>query len=306
MSRWLKRAGVAQNHRREDLFLEIMPTRKADAAKKSGPNPKKKIEHFYDAISPLWKDLWGIHVHHGYWRTGKESKELAQEQLTEELAMRANIKQGARILDVGCGMGGSSIYLARKFNAETVGITLSPVQAGIAAQAAKKAGVNSTFIVMDAEKAKFAKPFDVVWSIEAVSHLNNPKNFFGLCERSLRPGGVIAVMDWFEAEGLTASQSKKYMGPIRRSMLVPSMTTRTEYLRFAAHHGFAVTFTKNISDQVAKSWDLGMEIISKPKVWKAALQEGKMLVDFLKGVDAMRKGFSTKSFDYGILIARKL
>jgi len=283
-----------------------MPTKKADAAKKSRPNPKKNIEHFYDAISPLWKDLWGIHVHHGYWRTGKESKGLAQEQLTEELAMRANIKQGARILDVGCGMGGSSLYLAGKFNAETVGITLSPVQAEIAAQAARKAGVNSTFIVMDAEKAKFAKPFDVVWSIEAVSHLNHPENFFELCGRTLRPGGIIAVMDWFEAEGLSAAQSRKYITPIRRTMLVPSMTTRAEYLRFAARHDFAITFTGNISNRVAKSWDLGMEIVSRPKVWKVAVQQGKLLVDFLKGVEAMRNGFSTKSFEYGILIAQKL
>jgi cyclopropane fatty-acyl-phospholipid synthase-like methyltransferase len=285
---------------------------KAKVGPKKGAGPsfnlgaKKQIEHFYDAISPLWKELWGIHVHHGYWRTGKESKELAQEQLTEELAAHANIRPGARILDVGCGMGGSSIYLARTFHAETVGVTLSAVQAEIATKAAKKAGVNSTFMVLDAEKAKFDKPFDVVWSIEAVSHFNNPESFFRLCGKVLKPGGVIAVMDWFEAGGLSDAQSRKFIAPIRRAMLVPSMTTRVEYLRFAARHGFTVTFTGDISDKVSKSWDLGMEIVARPRVWKAAMQQGKMLVDFLKGVDAMRKGFSTKSFEYGILIVQKM
>jgi tocopherol O-methyltransferase len=266
---------------------------------------KEKIEHFYDAISPLWKELWGVHVHHGYWRTGKESKEKAQEQLTEELASRAKITRSARILDVGCGMGGSSIYLATTFDAGTVGITLSPVQAEIATKSAKDAGANSTFLVMDAETAEFDKPFDVVWSIEAVSHLNNPENFFRLAARVLKPGGVIALMDWFEADGLSAAQSRKFVAPIRHAMLVPSLTTRAEYLEFAARNGFTVAFTKDISDKVAKSWDLGLKIISKPKVWKAAAKEGRLLVDFVKGVQAMRKGFASKSFEYGIVIARK-
>jgi tocopherol O-methyltransferase len=278
---------------------------KTNSKKGTNSSAKKQIQHFYDAISPLWKEQWGVHVHHGYWRTGRESKELAQEQLTEELAARARIKRGARILDVGCGMGGSSIYLARKCGAETVGITLSPVQAEIAAKAAKRAGINSIFMVMDAEQAEFDEPFDVVWSIEAVSHLNDPENFFRLCDRALKPGGVVALMDWFEAEGLNATQSKKYIAPIRQTMLVPALTTRAEYLRFAARHGFTVTSTEDISSRVVKSWDLGKEIVARPRVWKAALRQGKMLVDFVKGVQAMRKGFSTRSFEYGILIARK-
>jgi len=99
---------------------------------------KNEVKEFYDVTSPFWRDLWGIHVHHGYWKTGKESKEIAQNQLTEELAERVGIRNGMNILDVGCGMGGSSIWLAKKYNAQTIGITLSPVQVDIATKTATK------------------------------------------------------------------------------------------------------------------------------------------------------------------------
>src|SRR5690242_18413718 len=87
------------------------------------PNDKEKVRDHYDRISPYYHSLWGEHIHHGYWIRGDESKEVAQVQLIEPLARAAGIPPGARILDVGCGFGASSIYLARKYAAEATGIT---------------------------------------------------------------------------------------------------------------------------------------------------------------------------------------
>ncbi len=266
---------------------------------------KQDIRHFYDVTSPLWRELWGYHVHHGYWRTGKESRQVAQQMLTEELAARAGIRSGARILDVGCGMGGSSIYLARHFRAETLGITLSPVQASLAGAAAAKACVRSAFLVADAETAHFSKPFDVVWSIEAVSHFREPENFFALASRSLKPAGTLALMDWFHAEQLAPAQADALINPIRGAMLVPSMTTLSAYIRFASLHGFEMLSVEDISSRVAKSWDMGKEIIAQPAVWSFALRHGRMFIDFLKAFDLMRKAFAGGSFRYAVLIARK-
>jgi tocopherol O-methyltransferase len=267
---------------------------------------KQDIRHFYDVTSPFWRDLWGVHVHHGYWRNGNEPKNLAQQQLTEELATRAGIRPGARILDVGCGMGGSSIYLASHSQAETVGITLSPVQASLATAAAREAGANSSFLVMDGENAHFSRPFDVVWSIEAVSHFRSPENFFALASRSLKSAGTLALMDWFQAEDLSPHRDHIYIAPIKRAMLVPSMTTLSSYLRFAALHGFEILSAEDISENVAKTWELGLNIVAQPAVWKAALLHGKLFVQFLKSFDLMRRAFANGSFRYAVLIARKL
>jgi len=72
------------------------------------PNDKDKIRDHYDRASPCYYSLWGEHVHHGYWIRGNETKEQAQVQLIEHLAEAAELVPGSRILDVGCGFGGSS------------------------------------------------------------------------------------------------------------------------------------------------------------------------------------------------------
>src|SRR5215472_13837496 len=134
------------------------------------PNDKRKIIEHYDFVSPYYRALWGEHIHHGYWIRGDESKDAAQVQMIEHLVEAANIQPHARILDVGCGYGGSSIYLARKYGVEATGITISPVQVEMAQKAADAAGVSASFLCMDAESMHFDQLFDVLWSVESVSH----------------------------------------------------------------------------------------------------------------------------------------
>src|SRR5688572_4921417 len=117
----------------------------------SNYNDKQKIIEHYDVLSPHYRRLWGEHLHHGYWRTGLESKEEAQEALTANLVDAAQIEPGAKVLDVGCGFGGSSIYLAARYKAAVTGITISPVQAAMARRYAEQENLNATFLVMDAD-----------------------------------------------------------------------------------------------------------------------------------------------------------
>ena len=130
-------------------------------------NDKRKIMAHYDVVSPYYRTLWGEHLHHGYWATGAESPAEAQLALTAYLAEAAQIPTGAAILDVGCGFGGSSIYLAKTYRAMVTGITISSVQAAMAHQAADRANVRAQFLVMDADHIALRGQFDVVWSIEA-------------------------------------------------------------------------------------------------------------------------------------------
>src|SRR5258706_934335 len=109
-----------------NLRPEGVPAKQTSAMPRS--NDKHKIIEHYDIVSPYYRSLWGEHLHHGYWIRGDEPKEQAQLQLIEHLAQLASVKPGADILDIGCGFGGSSLYLARKYNASVTGITNSSVQ----------------------------------------------------------------------------------------------------------------------------------------------------------------------------------
>jgi tocopherol O-methyltransferase len=86
---------------------------------------KDQIVRHYDELSPFYKAVWGVHIHHGFWASGTETKEEAQEQLIKELVFRAKMENGSCILDIGCGLGGSAIFLSKALGARVTGITIS-------------------------------------------------------------------------------------------------------------------------------------------------------------------------------------
>src|SRR5258707_14255472 len=149
----------------------------------ASPNAKQKIIEHYDVVSSYYRALWGEHLHHGYWIRGDEPKEKAQLQLIEHLAQLADIQRGKDILDIGCGFGASSIYLAKRYAATVTGITISSVQVEMASQAAAVERLDDRFLLMDAEAMDFQKQFDVVWSVESISHYQNLPRFFSSAEK---------------------------------------------------------------------------------------------------------------------------
>jgi tocopherol O-methyltransferase len=268
-------------------------------------NNKHKIIELYDVISPYYPSLWGEHLHHGYWIVGDESKEKAQLQLVEHLAQLADVKPGSQILDIGCGMGASSLYLAKTFNATVTGITISPVQVEMATAAALREGIDVQFLVMDAEAMDFKKQFDILWSVESISHYQHREDFFVSASRLLRPGGAFAIIDWFKKENLTSAETKKFIQPIEKGMLC-ELQIMGDYEHYLTSNGLQITHREVLNKNCAKTWDLGLDIIKNRSFWALAAKYGSNIVSHLKAFRAMRAGFASGNFVYGLLVARAL
>lgn len=149
----------------------------------------ERIQQFYDTSSPLWERTWGEHMHHGYYGLNgqhRKDRKQAQIDLIEQLLTWGNVTSATTILDAGCGIGGSTLYLAQKFDAQAVGITLSPVQAQRAGERAAEQGITLQawenfepsegpavqFQVTDALATPFPDDsFDFIWSMESGEHM---------------------------------------------------------------------------------------------------------------------------------------
>lgn len=108
-----------------------------------------------------------------------------------------------KILDVGCGIGGSSRILAQRFpNAQVLGITLSPEQAARATELAKVAGLtNCRFEVMDALAMTYEdNTYDMVWACESGEHMPDKKRYIEEMVRVLKPQGNLVVATWCERD----------------------------------------------------------------------------------------------------------
>lgn len=267
------------------------------------PNDKHRIIEHYDLVSPYYRTLWGEHLHHGYWIRGDESKEEAQLQLIEHLAQLTEIKHGSDILDIGCGFGASGLYLAKKYKAAITGITISPVQVQMATEAAARERLDAKFLLMDAEAMEFQQQFDVLWSVESISHYEHREEFFACAAKLLKPGGLFAITDWFKKENLTAAETKKYIEPIEEGMMV-KLQIMDEYAHLLTRNGLQIMQREILNKHCAKTWELGLEIISDKAFWALAAKHGSEFISYLRSFRAMRAGFASGSFVYGVFVAR--
>ncbi len=149
----------------------------------------------------LLERLWGEHIHLGFYPPQKKNIDFreAKIQFVHELVKWSGIDQlppGSRILDVGCGIGGSSRILAKDYGFNVTGITISPEQVKRAKELTPYE-LTCNFQVMDALDLEFEDgTFDGIWSIEAGAHMNDKKKFADEMLRTLRPGGYLALADW--------------------------------------------------------------------------------------------------------------
>jgi tocopherol O-methyltransferase len=266
------------------------------------PNDKHRIIEHYDLVSPYYRSFWGEHLHHGYWIRGDESKEKAQLQLIEHLARLANVKPGSDILDIGCGFGASSLYLAEHYDARVTGITISSVQVEMAIQAAAAQQLDAKFLLMDAEEMNFQKEFDVLWSVESISHYQDRRKFFASAAELLKPGGSFAITDWFKRENLTREETGKYIEPIEKGMFV-ELQAMDDYEQFLISNGLRITRREILNKNCAKTWDLCLDIIKDKDFWALAAKYGTHFVSYLQAFKAMRAGFASGNFVYGLIVA---
>ena len=157
----------------------------------------------YDAWTQdkLLERLWGEHIHLGFYPSENKSIDFrkAKVQFVHELVKWSGLNKlpkGSRILDVGCGIGGSSRILAKFYGFNVIGITISPAQVKRARELTPEE-LNCNFQVMDALDLKFEDgSFDGVWSVEAGAHMHDKNKFADEMLRILRPGGYLALADW--------------------------------------------------------------------------------------------------------------
>jgi tocopherol O-methyltransferase len=232
---------------------------------------------------------------------------IPQEALVDEMLARADLPPGAKVLDVGCGVGGTSCKLAR-LGHQMTGVSISTRQIEMAKENAAKAGVNVRFIEMDGEKLDFPGEdgtFDAVWISEALSHFPRKDKFFAHVMRLLKPGGKWVCVDWFKADNIGVKLQEGVVADIEKGMILPRLETVTRYQELFIAMGGRIVYLDDVSKYCARTWDICLDLIANPALWKMAATMGTDFVAFLHAFKAMRDGFSTGAFRFTILIGEK-
>ncbi len=272
-----------------------------------------RIATFYDATSELWERTWGEHLHHGFYGAGEtidnKLPQQAQIDLIERLLAWGGVAAPQAIADVGCGIGGSALYLARRYGASVTGITLSSVQAERARARSQAAGLAEqvTFAVADAQAMPFGDcSFELVWSLESGEHMTDKAAFLQECLRILKPGGLLLCATWCHREICDRPLLPDEIATLQRIYdlyCLPYVLALSDYAAIAYRVGFRRVRTTDWSRWVAPFWDAVWRSALLPSSLVGILQAGGEALRGAAAVRLMQRGYARGTIRFGVLAA---
>ncbi len=274
----------------------------------------KHYDDCYRDYLVAWCNRDNLALHYGYWDDAAPyNQHRALLNKNRILYEQAGIKSGDKVLDAGCGIGGSSIWMAKQHGNKVTGITISAKQAGYAKQHAGRHAVGASvdFEVTDFCATPFAdESFDVVWALESACHALNKADFLREAYRLLRKGGRIVVCDGFLLQRRFSAPQWQAVVTCLNGWAVPNLCSRQEFTELLAQQNFQSVLCHDITAQTLPSADYMYKVakrlqpVQKISQW-LGLRSKAQTANYLVGL-AQHRLFTEKLTEYCIFTAEKI
>lgn len=267
------------------------------------------VADHYDTLDTFYRDLWGEHLHHGYWSNPAASKQQAVEAMIDRVMSGLEIHAGDRVCDVGCGYGATLRYLSKQSRISGVGLSVSSKQIDFAHQQTQNADLEfrcENFL----ENSLPANSFDCAYAIESSEHMPDFEQFLLQMKRIVKPGKKIAIAAWLRNPGCGPLLSRFLNDKIVEEGRLVEMQRVDQFItRVAAH--FRIVQFEDASALVAKTWwicvrNLVHALATDPVCRKFALAAYNKDRVFALAVPRIWLAYQTGAMRYGIIVAQKV
>jgi len=187
-------------------FFDLFKTKTSQEAKKTDALNSGEVAAFYNNNTDKFLEVYGDVIQ--AFRTSNVYDYL------DYTIQNAELKDGQKILDAGCGVGGPALYFASKLNVEVEGLTISELQynKANATQISKSLVGKTNFTLGDyhlMDEIYGHNVFDRVIFLESFGHSNNKPLLIEKALKVIRPGGVLYIKDLFRREHPNTEDGKR-------------------------------------------------------------------------------------------------
>jgi len=219
------------------------------------PDPSAYYEQTQNHYQRWWDLSSSMALHYGLWFDDTRNFRQALNNTNVYLAELGKIEQGQVVLDAGCGVGGSAIFLANNYNCDVVGITLSKLQVETAKQNAVKHGVGklTEFKLLNYSDTNLPDgSFDVVWACESSSSSPDKQKMTDEWFRLLKHGGKLILSDFFRSAKAQESKTN-YLAKWEETWAMSHLETIDQLILNLNDAGFTITQNNDLTPNIFKT-----------------------------------------------------
>ncbi len=222
----------------------------------------RDIADYYNQTLNHYQQWWrldrALAVHYGYWDKETRSFVEALERMNSVLLEIAGVKNEDRVLDAGCGVGGTAFFIASKTGARVTGITISEKQFEYANKKREELKLDHLvdFGLEDYTDTSFAdNSFDQIWAIESITSAQDKRAFAKEAFRLLKPGGKLIVADYFRNPD-AAPDKYRLLERWQNCWGLAEILTLDEYFTYFQDEGLFPETKKDITGNIYRSSEL--------------------------------------------------
>lgn len=276
-----------------------------------------KTKQYYQSTYVDFREFWisdnDLAMHFGYSDGEHMSHSQSLIRMNQELAKLVKITKNDRVLDAGCGFGGSTLWLAENFECEVTGVNILPSQLEVGRMAAKKRHLSHLvkFSLQDYSSTTFKNgSFSVVWALETLFHNRNKKGIVSEVYRLLANMGRFLLVEFMLSVN---TRSNKFLDEqiqlIEDGWALNKIITLERYIEILNSNAFeniqVYILTEQVCASVRRLGNVCRDSLSDAKI---KFQNGKWEKQRYKNVEAsiaVDELLSLGLLDYVAIVADK-
>ncbi|KAN0073122.1 S-adenosyl-L-methionine-dependent methyltransferase [Elaphomyces granulatus] len=233
------------NKAAEDETEETRKARRAEYA--------TLTRHYYNLATDFYEYGWGSSFHFCRFACGEPFRQaIARHE--HYLAHMMGLREGMKVLDVGCGVGGPAREIVKFSGVNVVGLNNNDYQIQRATRYSQREGLSNklTFTKGDFMQMSFpSNSFDAVYAIEATVHAPSLEGVYGEIFRVLKPGGIFGVYEWLMTDNYDNDnpEHRKIRLGIEQGDGISNMVRVSEGLAAFKAVGFELLHAEDLADR---------------------------------------------------------